>query len=155
MQSLVHPLHPYLPTVALRFGHESICRVLQVSDLDGTMVGDGDWADTATQEFGVEWLRAGARCSSVATCTRCHVSVSRVHGLPQIQVVSHTPRQVYNTGRSLGQFISLLTEKAGKLALPDALITAVGTKVTASLVAPWRRDARAAPCSCRVQHAPG
>ncbi len=38
-------------------------------------------------------------------------------------------RQVYNTGRSLGQFVSLLTEKAGKLALPDVLITAVGTKV--------------------------
>ena len=40
--------------------------------------------------------------------------------------------QVYNTGRSLGQFISLLTEKAGKLALPDVLITAVGTKVPPS-----------------------
>ena len=40
-----------------------------------------------------------------------------------------TLRQVYNTGRSLGQFVSLLEEKAGKLALPDVLITAVGTKV--------------------------
>lgn len=37
--------------------------------------------------------------------------------------------QVYNTGRSLGQFVSLMEEKAGGLALPDVLITAVGTKV--------------------------
>ena len=44
-----------------------------------------------------------------------------------------TLRQVYNTGRSLGQFVSLLTEKAGKLALPDVLITAVGTKVLVTL----------------------
>ena len=35
---------------------------------------------------------------------------------------------VFNTGRSLGQIRSLLTEKQGKLAIPDALITAVGTK---------------------------
>lgn len=37
---------------------------------------------------------------------------------------------VFNTGRSLGQIQSLLTEKQGKLAIPDALITAVGTKVS-------------------------
>ena len=36
--------------------------------------------------------------------------------------------QVYNTGRSLGQFVSLVDEKAGGLALPNVLITAVGTK---------------------------
>ena len=39
---------------------------------------------------------------------------------------------VYNTGRSLGSFVSLFQEKAGALALPDILITAVGTKVRAS-----------------------
>ena len=38
---------------------------------------------------------------------------------------------VFNTGRSLGQIQSLLTEK-GKLAIPDALITAVGTKARCS-----------------------
>ena len=36
---------------------------------------------------------------------------------------------VYNTGRSLGQIQSLLEEKRGIMAVPDALITAVGTKV--------------------------
>lgn len=37
---------------------------------------------------------------------------------------------VYNTGRSLGQFTSLYQEKANALALPNVLITAVGTKVS-------------------------
>ena len=37
---------------------------------------------------------------------------------------------VYNTGRSLGQFKSLWQEKRSLLALPDVLITAVGTKVS-------------------------
>lgn len=36
---------------------------------------------------------------------------------------------VYNTGRSLGSFVHLFQEKNGALALPDFLITAVGTKV--------------------------
>ena len=36
---------------------------------------------------------------------------------------------VFNTGRSLGQIQALLEEKRGILAVPDALITAVGTKV--------------------------
>ncbi len=36
---------------------------------------------------------------------------------------------MYNTGRSLGQFKSLWQQKQGLLALPDVLITAVGTKV--------------------------
>ena len=51
---------------------------------------------------------------------------------------------VYNTGRSLGQFASLYQEKAGALALPNVLITAVGTKVcyaclpfTACAICPW------------------
>ena len=42
--------------------------------------------------------------------------------------------QVYNTGRSLGQFVSLMEEKAGGLALPNVLITAVGTKARLSIV---------------------
>lgn len=36
---------------------------------------------------------------------------------------------VYNTGRSVGAVMGLLDEKQGKLAMPDVLITAVGTKV--------------------------
>ena len=55
--------------------------------------------------------------------TNCGQAENRRHAIRCLQV--------YNTGRSLGQFVSLLTEKAGKLALPDVLITAVGTKVLA------------------------
>jgi hypothetical protein len=48
---------------------------------------------------------------------------------------------VYNTGRSLGQFQSLMREKTGKLAVPDVLITAVGTKVRMdSSISMHRRD---------------
>jgi hypothetical protein len=36
---------------------------------------------------------------------------------------------VYNTGRSLASFTTLLADKAHCLAHPDALISAVGTKV--------------------------
>ena len=74
----------------------------QVSDLDGTMVGDDEAADGATQDFCNYWEDTAALAGSVL---------------------------VYNTGRSLGQFVSLLQEKRGALPLPDVLITAVGTKV--------------------------
>ena len=75
---------------------------LQVSDLDGTMVAEGPEADSATQDFCNYWESTPALAGGVL---------------------------VYNTGRSLGGFISLLQEKQGALALPDVLITAVGTKV--------------------------
>ena len=81
------------------------CVWAQVSDLDGTMVADGAPADAATQDFCDYWEANAALAGGVL---------------------------VYNTGRSLGQFISLFDEKAGALALPDVLITAVGIKVTAS-----------------------
>ncbi len=74
----------------------------QVSDLDGTMVGNGHEADAMTHNFKQYWEDNGALRNSVL---------------------------VYNTGRSLGQFTSLYQEKAGALALPNVLITAVGTKV--------------------------
>ncbi|KAK9834998.1 hypothetical protein WJX81_003222 [Elliptochloris bilobata] len=73
-----------------------------VSDLDGTMVGDGAEADAATQRFCNYWEDTAALAGSVL---------------------------VYNTGRSLGQFTALWAEKGGALALPDVLITAVGTKI--------------------------
>ena len=41
---------------------------------------------------------------------------------------------VYNTGRSLGQFVDLMQRCGGRVAVPDVLVTAVGTKV-------WRLDA--------------
>lgn len=83
----------------------SPARALQVSDLDGTMVGDSAWADEATREFSTYWEHNAALCGGVL---------------------------VYNTGRSLGQFTKLLEEKSGTLAVPNALITAVGTKVSRS-----------------------
>jgi hypothetical protein len=77
-----------------------------VSDLDGTMVGEGADADAATRRFCAYWEDTAALAGSVL---------------------------VYNTGRSLGQFTALWAEKAGALALPDVLITAVGTKARHAL----------------------
>ena len=76
--------------------------VLVVSDLDGTMVGEGSHADAGTVAFTTYWERGPALAGS---------------------------RLVYNTGRSIGQFEGLLEYKKGALAVPDAVITAVGTKV--------------------------
>ena len=76
---------------------------VQVSDLDGTMVGNGAEADSMTSRFTQFWEDNAVLRNSVL---------------------------VYNTGRSLGQFTSLYQEKANALALPNVLITAVGTKVT-------------------------
>ena len=66
------------------------------------MVGTTQEADEMTSAFTQYWEGTAALCNSVL---------------------------VYNTGRSLGQFKGLLQEKAGVLAVPDVLITAVGTKV--------------------------
>ncbi|KAH7618839.1 putative sucrose-phosphatase 1 [Nannochloris sp. 'desiccata'] len=76
--------------------------VMLVSDLDGTLVGDGADADQKTSDFGAYWEDNAALVGSVL---------------------------VYNTGRSLGQFQGLLEAKGGALPVPDALITAVGTKI--------------------------
>jgi len=76
--------------------------MMLVSDLDGTMVGDTPEFDAATDAFSHYWEDNSALANSVL---------------------------VYNTGRSVGAFISLLQEKKGMLAVPDVLITAVGTKV--------------------------
>ncbi len=87
-----------------------------MSDLDGTMVGEGPAADAATQRFCDYWEDTASLAGSVL---------------------------VYNTGRSLGQFTGLWAEKRGALALPDVLITAVGTKVGISEVLGPRLDVRA------------
>ena len=76
---------------------------MQVSDLDGTMVGEDPEADAGTGAFCSYWEDSAALSGGIL---------------------------VYNTGRSLGQFKSLWQEKRGLLALPDVLITAVGTKVS-------------------------
>lgn len=75
---------------------------MQVSDLDGTMVDESREADSATAMFRDYWENVAALCNSVL---------------------------VYNTGRSIGQFEGLYKHKNGVLAMPDAVITAVGTKV--------------------------
>lgn len=66
------------------------------------MVGEGTEADAATSEFCAYWEDNAALSGGVL---------------------------VYNTGRSLGQFMGLWQSKKGALSLPDVLITAVGTKV--------------------------
>ena len=73
--------------------------IMIVSDLDGTMVGD----DAATAAFTAAWTEEGAFPPGSAL--------------------------VYSTGRSLESFAALIAEKRGVMAVPDALICAVGTKV--------------------------
>lgn len=73
-----------------------------VADLDGTIVGDDEAADAATAHFNNYWEGVASLSGSFL---------------------------VYNTGRSQGQFTGLLESKAEILPIPDALITAVGTKV--------------------------
>ena len=70
------------------------------------MVGDDGEADAGTEAFCAYWEDSAALSGGVL---------------------------VYNTGRSLGQFKSLWQEKRGLLALPDVLITAVGTKVSRNI----------------------
>lgn len=76
--------------------------MMLVSDLDGTMVGDTPEFDYYTDSFRVYWEDNSALANSIL---------------------------VYNTGRSVGAVVGLLEQKGGKLAMPDVLITAVGTKV--------------------------
>ena len=78
-----------------------------MSDLDGTMVSDDAESDAAMRDFAHYWETNAALCDSIL---------------------------VYNTGRSLGQFTHLLQEKGRALALPDVVITAVGTKVISQLL---------------------
>lgn len=47
---------------------------------------------------------------------------------------------VYNTGRSLESFQQLLASKAGVLARPDLLISAVGTKIYDNVNGSWEED---------------
>lgn len=77
-------------------------RVMLVSDIDGTMIGTGDDAYASSQRFTHYWENNPSLVGSVL---------------------------VYNTGRSLGQFVELLKTCDGQVAVPDVLITAVGTKV--------------------------
>ena len=58
------------------------------------------------------------------------------------QAVLRGCRLVFSTGRTLSQYLELAEEKAGYIAQPDALISAVGTRVY-NQVTPgaWEEDA--------------
>ncbi len=120
-----HPGGYKLAAGALRpFVRAAAPPAMLVADLDGTLVGEGPAAAAALAEFRDYWEGSAA----LAGCALA-----------------------YNTGRSLGQFQGLLESLGGLLPVPDALVTAVGTKVflldreggtrgTASGGA-WREDA--------------
>lgn len=76
--------------------------IMLVSDLDGTMVGQSPEFDAATRAFKRYWDDSASLAGSVL---------------------------VYSTGRSIGQVMSLFKEKQGALAVPDAIVSAVGTKI--------------------------
>lgn len=76
--------------------------IMLVSDLDGTMVGQSPEFDAGTKAFKRYWDDSASLAGSVL---------------------------VYSTGRSIGQVMSLFKEKLGALAVPDSIVTAVGTKI--------------------------
>jgi len=79
-------------------------RTMLVADIDGTMVGEMNATDPfeSTRRFGEYWESNAALVGSLL---------------------------VYNTGRSLGQFVHLIDKSEGSLPVPDVVITAVGTKI--------------------------
>jgi sucrose-6F-phosphate phosphohydrolase len=96
-------------------------RIMVVSDLDGTMFGDTSSPDAfnSSSRF-LEYWEDQQSLSGSILC--------------------------YNTGRSLGQFVELMKKMAaGRVAIPDALITAVGTKV-------WRLAGDAGKVAVRATH---
>jgi hydroxymethylpyrimidine pyrophosphatase-like HAD family hydrolase len=76
--------------------------VMLVTDLDGTLVGDTPEADAATASFRDYWDSHARLAGGVL---------------------------VFNTGRSIGQVMSLLRDKAAHMPHPDVIVTAVGTKI--------------------------
>ncbi len=76
--------------------------VMLVTDLDGTLVGETPEADAATAAFRAYWDGHARLAGGVL---------------------------VFNTGRSIGQVMSLLRDKAAHMPHPDVIVTAVGTKI--------------------------
>lgn len=76
--------------------------MMLVSDIDGTLVGHEAHGVDSTARFGKYWEDRAALTGSFL---------------------------VYNTGRSLGQVVGLLEHMKGVLPIPDAIISAVGTKI--------------------------
>jgi hypothetical protein len=75
---------------------------VQVSDVDGTMIDDNELSLRCAWDFREYWENTAALCSSIL---------------------------VYNTGRSIGQLTGLMDQRKDCMVVPDAIITAVGTKV--------------------------
>lgn len=73
-----------------------------VSDVDGTMIDDSHEGIQYAEDFREYWENSATLRGSIL---------------------------VYNTGRSIGQLTGLLEHRKGSMAVPDAIITAVGTKV--------------------------
>lgn len=92
----------------LLFGAACGCSSSQCTDLDGTLIEDGESSD---------WLRQNDELTRLAA-QHFHQYLSPAGGLI-----------VFNTGRSIGMVEGLLARKAGIMPWPAAIITAVGTKV--------------------------
>lgn len=76
--------------------------LMQVSDVDGTMIDDNELSRRCAWDFREYWENTAALCSSIL---------------------------VYNTGRSVGQVTGLMEHQRDCMAVPNAIITAVGTKI--------------------------
>ncbi|GFR50917.1 hypothetical protein Agub_g13235 [Astrephomene gubernaculifera] len=90
-------------------------RIMLVSDIDGTMIGDLGSPDAfeSSHRFAEYWENSASLAGSLL---------------------------VYNTGRSLGQFVDLMKKCEGRVAIPDVVVTAVGTKV-------WHLDETCGRCA--------
>eukprot|EP00892_Ulva_mutabilis_P007092 jgi/Ulvmu1/4755/UM020_0040.1 len=84
------------------FPQANLAPFMLVSDVDGTMIDEDDFAVQCAKDFRQYWETSATLCSSIL---------------------------VYNTGRSIGQLTGLLEYRQGSMTVPDAIITAVGTKV--------------------------
>lgn len=86
------------------FNQSILPPMMLVSDIDGTLVShdDDETALTSTGRFARYWEDRAALTGSFL---------------------------VFNTGRSFGQVMGLLEQMKGTLPVPDAIITAVGTKI--------------------------
>lgn len=122
-----------------------------MSDLDGTMVGDGEEADACTADFQAYWEENAAlaggvlvyntgRCAKLLAVTLGHARHEALAAWPAPNAAAPPPNAPPPPApprppcRSLGQFQGLLEHMQGVLPVPDVLITAVGTKI-------WRLDA--------------
>eukprot|EP00798_Chlamydomonas_sp_ICE-L_P011612 gene11612-34319_t len=94
----------------------------QVSNIDGTMIGDASAPDAFVSD--IDGTMIGD-----ASAPDAFVSSKRFLDYWESNATLSGSLLVYNTGRSMGQFVELMRRCNGQVAVPDMLITAVGTKV--------------------------